>query len=121
MNYKTLESQYCFFCRFFSVTKNSLALFYVLAWPPSPFSVSLQGMSSDSEKDCQVIETKILSDEKWFKSLDDSERQLLEKNKIPFEELEDKKVVCTACFQQGNHKQTVSNACEFDRKVIIYH
>ena len=65
-------------------------------------------MSSDSEKDCQVIETKILSDAKWFKSLDDSERQLLEKNKIPFEELEDKKVVCTACFKQGNHKQTVS-------------
>ena len=94
---------------FFSVTKNrQIALFYALAWPPSPFSVSLQGMSSGSDLDCQVIETKILSDERWLKSLGDKERQWLDSNTIPFDELEDRKVVCTSCFKQGNHKQRVS-------------
>ena len=80
----------------------------VLAWPPSPapFSDSLQGMNSDSDG-VQVIETKILNDKEWIESLDPKERQEFESNLVSFEELEDKKVVCTSCFTQGNHKQKV--------------
>ena len=80
----------------------------MLAWPPSPtpFSDSLQGMNSDSDG-VQVIETKILNDKEWVESLDPKERQLFESNLVSFEELEDKKVVCTSCFTQGNHKQKV--------------
>ena len=79
-----------------------------MAWPPSPtpFSDSLQGMNSDSDG-VQVIETKILNDKEWIESLDSKERQSFESNLVSFEELEDKKVVCTSCFTQGNHKQKV--------------
>ena len=54
------------------------------------------------------VETKIFSDKKWLENLDADERKYFEENQISFEDLEDKKVVCTACFKQGNHKQKVS-------------
>ena len=63
-------------------------------------------MNSDSDG-VQVIETKILNDKEWIESLDPKERQEFESNLVSFEELEDKKVVCTSCFTQGNHKQKV--------------
>ena len=76
-------------------------------------------MSSGSE-DCLVVETKILSDKKWVETLEKKELEWFNENQIPFEELEDKKVVCTACFKQGNHKQKVilQNCCDF-RFILI--
>ena len=67
-------------------------------------------MSSDSEP--EVIETKIPSDERWIKSLDTKEKAYFDSNLISLEELEDLKVVCSACFKQGNHKQRVRK-CHF--------
>jgi len=61
-------------------------------------------MKSDSD-DCLVVETKILPDKKWVESLEKEELEYFTKNQIPFEELEDRVVRCTACFKQGNHKQ----------------
>lgn len=61
-------------------------------------------MKSDSD-DCMVVETKILPDKKWVESLEKEELEYFTKNQIPFEELEDRVVRCTACFNQGNHKQ----------------
>ena len=63
-------------------------------------------MNSDSD-DCLVVETKILSDKKWVETLEKEELDYFTKNQIPFEELEDRVVRCTACFKQGNHKQKV--------------
>ena len=63
-------------------------------------------MKSDSD-DCLVVETKILPDKKWVESLEKEELEYFTKNQIPFEELEDRVVRCTACFKQGNHKQKV--------------
>merc|ERR1712029_887194 len=66
-------------------------------------SVLFQVMSES--EDCLVVETTILPDKKWLETLDKKELDYFKKNQIPFEELEDQKVVCTACFKQGNHKQ----------------
>ena len=60
-----------------------------------------------SSDDAEVVETKILSDKKWLETLDKDELAYFQKKQISFEELEDRKVVCTACFKQGNHKQKV--------------
>lgn len=54
----------------------------------------------------------ILPDKKWIKSLTKEELEWFKDNLIPFEDLEDKKVVCSACFKQGNHKQKVKSIFE---------
>ena len=68
-----------------------------------------------SSDDAEVVETKILSDKKWLETLDKEELAYFQKKQISFEELEDRKVVCTACFKQGNHKQKVKFCLFFDR------
>ena len=62
-------------------------------------------MNSDSEP--EVIETEVQSDETWMGSLDTSEKLFFDSNLISQEVLEGLKVVCSACFKQGNHKQRV--------------
>ena len=63
-------------------------------------------MDSDSEP--EVIETEISSDERWMKSLNAREKSFFDSHLISPEVLEGLKVVCSACFKQGNHKQRVS-------------
>ena len=55
----------------------------------------------------EEVTTRIPSDKKWVEDLDEDEKAYFESKQIPFEELEDQKVVCSACFKQGNHKQKV--------------
>ena len=66
--------------------------------------VLLQGKSSETEE-CQVIETTIHTDKDWIKNLDPKELEYYQKNQISIEVLEDRRVHCTACYEQGNHKQ----------------
>ena len=77
----------------------------------------LQGMSSESE-DCLVVETKIEPDKKWIESLDNKEVEYFKSNVIPVEDLEDQKVVCSACWKQGNHKKKVRHPFLLDCKLI---
>ena len=65
-------------------------------------------MSRNKSEDCVEEGTLELSDKDWYKSLDDKESKWLKDNVISFEELEDRKVVCSACFKQENHKKKVS-------------
>ena len=55
----------------------------------------------------EEVTTRIPSDKKWVEDLDEDEKAYFESKQIPIEELEDQKVVCSACFKQGNHKQKV--------------
>jgi hypothetical protein len=76
-------------------------------------------MNSDSDtNDCSVIESIMIPDRRWIESLGDKEQKLLEASLVPFEELEDRKVVCTSCFKQGNHKQKVRFTSNFHLKWI---
>ena len=95
-----------FFAGFFSLPANAYKK--LLVWHSGRHhnvSVLFQVMSES--EDCLVVETTILPDKKWLETLDKKELDYFKKNQIPFEELEDQKVVCTACFKQGNHKQKV--------------
>ena len=96
-----------------------LQLFH--GWPGrlelTPFS-ALQAMSEGSDSEGQVQECRIISDQAWLKSLSSKEAEWLKSNLIPAEELEDRKVVCTSCFKQGNHKQKVS--CTFSLAFPIF-
>ena len=52
-----------------------------------------------------MIETTIHTDSDWIKNLDPQELKYYQSNQISIEALEDKRVQCTACYEQGNHKQ----------------
>lgn len=75
--------------------------------PPWFSSACFQGKNNSDSEECLMEETEILPDKKWFESLETSEQEWLKENIVPDDELEDKKVVCTSCFKQGNHKQKV--------------
>ena len=54
-----------------------------------------------------MVETTIYTDSGWVKNLDAKELDYFKANQISIEALEDKRVHCTACYEQGNHKQKV--------------
>ena len=67
-----------------------------------------EGLSEDvinEEREEELFNIKIVSDEAWLAELPEKERMWYESNLTAIDELdENKTIVCTACFKQTNHK-----------------